>query len=215
MNKLIFFLIIILGIVYLGNKYQIKNSSNYKNKLFQNTNTTVNEYFEVMNNHMTLQNYQKMSLHKKNDLSCLQNILNVLKRRSKFISMHSNEGKSKPFIGIFSSSTKQLSKIMDGLRITQQDFLDNQLPNGVILFYLLVNKKYINEHNQNVQLKYHFSDLLSNIIYNYKKSQKIGYILYPIENYYYNDPIVEILIEFGFFKINNQFDKVVFFKKYI
>lgn len=206
MNKLILFCVFILGIVYYTNKYY-KSTHNFDH--FTNTNVMIDNYYDVMNNPNNLLYYKKLSMAKNNDLKCLENIFNILKRRSKFISIHHSDSKSKPVIGIFSASTSQLSKIMDGMHLVQQDFLDSKLPNGVVLFYLLVNKK------MGSQSLAHFSELISTVIANYKRTNRVDYILYPIENYFYKDPVVKTLLSLGFQKINIHYNNVVFFKKYL
>jgi hypothetical protein len=181
--------------------------------------TNVVEYFDIIANPTNLVMYKKMNLHNNTRLSCLESALKILKAQSKFISLNN---KNKPLIGIFACNTKKLSKILDFMQYTQQDFLDSFLPNGLFLFFLMIREKKTAIGDKDFKLL--FTNLISQIVeqcksnifeeYCYPES-RIQYILFPIDRYELNDPIVQVLYETGFLKLNYRFDRIVFFKKYI
>jgi hypothetical protein len=220
MDKLLVFLILLFGLHYA---YKIKMIHFPNEKLFREANNlkkpSVVEYFDIISNPSNATLYKKMDLIQDKSLSCLHGLLSVLKKQSKFISFAYN---NKPLIGIFACSTHSLSRMLDHMQHTQQDFLDERLPNGLFLFYLMYRPKKTLDSKENI--KYLFSELVAEIIVQCKTSifdnfcvpnSRIQYILFPIENYTLNDPVVQVLYENGFLKTNHRFDKIIFFKKYI
>jgi hypothetical protein len=218
MSKLFVFLLLMMGLNYCFRfiHFSAKTNLDYENI---EKKTNVVEYFDIMSNPTNLITYKKMNLHNNNRLSCLHSALKILKTQSKFISFNN---KNKPLIGIFACSTKKLSKILDFMQYTQQDFIDSFLPNGLFLFFLLIRNKKNPIGEKDFKLL--FTNLISEIVeqcksnifdeYCYPQS-KIQYILFPIDSYKLDDPIVQVLYETGFLKLNYRFDRIVFFKKYI
>lgn len=220
MNKLFVFMIMILAGHYA---YKYRQAHYPRENTFDETNrmkkSNVVEYFDIIANPNNAMQYKKMGLVDERNLSCLHSVLNILKKQSKFISFDYN---GKPIMGIFACSTKKLSRVLDYMQYTQQDFLDSTLPNGLFLFFLMIRPKKIMQDSSNI--KYLFNDLITEVINQCRTNtfdeyctpnSRMQYILYPIQEYHIDDPIIQVLYENGFLKTSFRLDRIIFFKKYI
>lgn len=241
MNKLIL-VIIFLCAIYLSNKINKKQNIPFQEN-FENYKQNITNYNEIVSNHINMTNYKHMNLYGNHNISdkfvsanlCdMDSILHTLKKKSKFISI--NNLKNKSIIGLFLNTTNSLSKLLDECRYTQQDFMDERFPNGLLLFFLMVNTKYFDKNktsmksendsqNKNIHFKTLFKKLLSDVITMYKSKKSIdsrqvsrshfSYVLYPVENNYMLNPIVEVLLETGFRRVVFKFQNVTFYKLYL
>lgn len=140
MNKLIL-VIIFLCAIYFSNKINKKHDIHIQEN-FDNYKHNVTNYDEIVSNSVNLNNHRQMNLYGNQQiLSDTDSILNMLKKKSRFISINDIDNKS--IIGIFVNTTNSLSKLLDEIKYTQQDFMDERLPNGLLIFFLMVNTKYL------------------------------------------------------------------------
>jgi hypothetical protein len=243
MNKLIL-VIILLCAIYFSNRMN-KQQKNTFQENFDNYKQNITNYNEIVSNYINMTNYKHLNLYGKHNINdknvspnlCdIDSILHTLKKKSKFISI--NNLKNKSIIGLFLNTTDSLSKLLDECKYTQQDFMDERLSNGLLLFFLMVNTKYFDKkktnmiknnnndrNNINIHFKTLFKKLLSDIISMYKSKKSIdsrqvtrgnfSYVLYPVEKNYMNSPVVEVLVETGFRRVVYKFQNVTFYKLYL
>lgn len=218
MDKLIiiflFFLILYFANKIYKKKYGIITNENFVDHIYKKVQPFAIDFYNIVNNPIDFTNYKSLVLYKENNTKNLLNIaLNELKKNSVFISL--NKSNKKPIIGIFLASSQHLSKILDHMNITEQDFLNqgHYVSNGLVLFYLMVNPKYLKSKNKNVFEKL-FQKLLVKVTEKANK-EKYDYFIFPMQKNYYMDSRTAILKENGFVPIYSYTLKGHYYRKFI
>jgi hypothetical protein len=215
MDKLIiiflFFLILYYANKVYKNKYGLLTNENFMNKKLQ---PFVIDFYNIVNNPIDFTNYKSLVLYKENkNKNLLTLALDQLKKKSVFISL--NKSNKKPMIGIFLASSQQLSKILDKMNITQQDFLNqgHSISNGLVLFYLMVNPKYLKNKNKNT-----FEKLFEKLIHQATEKankDKYDYFIFPMQKNYYMDSRTKVLKENDFVPIYSYTLNGHYYRKFI
>jgi hypothetical protein len=141
MDGLVFFIIFLL-VVYYFNRNSLderRRTTNVRGGGIRTTTTT--DYYELVNNSARFETYRSMQQLEPDVRDIICSALNLLKRESRFVALHytlEDYKKNSPSVGLFISPVQSFSRILDKFNVTQQDFLDERLPGGLVLFYLLV-----------------------------------------------------------------------------
>lgn len=141
MNGLVVFIFVLL-FVYFSNKYfgSGKHTAAKKSLSGAGLQVRASEYHTLVRDKAAMP-INHRELRPLDDAICSETIccaLQLLKRESAFVSLHdtytSTDKVNKPSVGLFVSSTACFSRTLDILGVTQQDFLDEQCPRGLVIF---------------------------------------------------------------------------------
>lgn len=173
MSGIVVFILLLL-FVYLSNKHMLRQRKgihkspsldggghlNTRATEYTNLVNDPHSYFTYKNNLVPVDGYFRQG--------AIFSAINVLKRQSTFLTLH-EQGSSKgkpatvPSVAFFAAPTLCLSKILDTLGITQQDFLDEDQPDGLVLFHAMVQKESLSDPLYCDKLYDHLKKLLHQI----------------------------------------------------
>jgi hypothetical protein len=155
MNGIVVFILLLL-FVYISNKHVLHQKKGRKDPLKSKTldggghlKTRAMEYRDMVNDphsYFMYKNLVPVDAHHRQ--GGIFSATNVLKRQSTYLTLHDQESsKTKattpPSVALFAAPILCFSKILDTLGITQQDFLDEDQPDGLVLFHVMVQKNYV------------------------------------------------------------------------
>lgn len=233
MDGLVFFIIFLL-VVYHFNRNNLderRRTAIVKGGGMRTTTTT--DYYELVNNSARFEAYRSMQQVEPDVRDIICSALNLLKRESRFVALHytlEDYKRNAPSVGLFISPVQCFSRILDNFNVTQQDFLDERLPGGLVLFYLLVRVPQRARDNDNddavdcTSVRENICDLLNEVAESVtqdteaeKKDGRAGtrirYLLYPVPwdlSLRFGHPLVAALCACGFRRVlrENEHDAI-------